>query len=106
MTQLAALDARLPPGASVRLDVDPAAQLWVAYFLSGQRLCSQRPLMETSYPHVPISRKADYVLADRRLRKPLDAAGAPVWTGERYVLYRQLQGIPGANFCSQGCSKP
>jgi hypothetical protein len=73
----------------------------VAYFLGGQPLCSQRPLLETSYPHVPISRKADLILADRRLRKPFDAAGPPVWRGERYVLYRQVAGVPGGDFCSR-----
>ena len=101
VTELAALDARLPAGASIRLDLDPSAQLWAAYFLSGQPLCSQRPLLETSYPHVPISRKADYVLADRALRRPFDATGAPVWRGERYVLFRQRAGVAGHDFCSR-----
>jgi hypothetical protein len=101
LTQLAELDARLPPDSSVRLDVEPSRQLWVAYFLSGQPLCSQRPLLETSYPHVPISRKADYVLAERALRKPFDATGEPVWRGERFVLYRQTPTVPGHDFCSR-----
>ncbi|HEX8204531.1 MAG TPA: hypothetical protein VF587_00580 [Solirubrobacteraceae bacterium] len=101
LTQLADLDARLPAGESVRLDVDPSRQLWVAYFLSGQPLCSQRPLLETSYPHVPISRKADYVLADAELRRPFDATGAPVWRNDRFVLYRQAPAVPGHDFCSQ-----
>ncbi len=101
LTELQRLDTRLPPDASVRLDVDPSAQLWVAYFLSGQPLCSQRPLLETSYPHVVLSRRADYVLADRKLRRPFDATGEPVWRGERYVLYRQAPGVPGNDYCSQ-----
>jgi hypothetical protein len=101
ITQLADLDAQLEPGASVRLDVDPSRQLWVAYFLHGQPLCSQRPLLETSYPHVPISRKADYVLAENELRKPFDATGEPVWRGDRFVLYRQAPTVPGHDFCSQ-----
>jgi hypothetical protein len=101
LTELTTLDHRLPPTASVRLDVNPGEQLWVAYFLSGQPLCSQRPLLETSYPSVPISRKADYVLGDRRLAKPFDAAGGPVWRGRRYVLYRQVAGVPGVDFCSR-----
>ena len=33
-------------GASVRLDVEPGPQLWVAYMLAGQPLCSQKPLLE------------------------------------------------------------
>ncbi|HEX8085968.1 MAG TPA: hypothetical protein VF529_16875 [Solirubrobacteraceae bacterium] len=101
LTELTRLDDRLPADASVRLDVDPGSQLWVAYFLSGQPLCSQRPLLETSYPHVPISRKADYVLADLRMGKPYDAAGPALWKGRRYVLYRQIAGVPGVDFCSR-----
>ena len=68
----------LPPDASVRLDM-PAdgRQLWAGIILSGQPLCSQRPVLETSYPHVPVSRKADYVLVDDDWRKPFDAVGPP-----------------------------
>ena len=65
MLELKRVDALLPPDKSVRLDM-PAdgRQLWAGIILSGQPLCSQRPVLETSYPHVPVSRKADYVLAD------------------------------------------
>ena len=53
----------LPAGASIRLDMWPPQQLWAAYFLAARPLCSQLPLLGTDYPHVPISRKADYIVA-------------------------------------------
>jgi hypothetical protein len=94
-------DRRLPPGRSIRLEVDPGTQLWVAYMLSGQPLCSQRPLLETSYPHVPVSRRADYVLADRTMARPFDAAGPPVLANRAYALYRMRPGVPGPERCSR-----
>ena len=69
MIALRGWDKRLPADASIRLDVEPGPQLWVAYMLAGQPLCSQQPLLDTSYPHVPVSRKADYVVVQR----PLDS---------------------------------
>ena len=95
MLELKQVDALLPPDASVRLDM-PAdgRKLWAGIILSGQPLCSQRPLLETSYPHVPVSRAADYVLVDDDWRKPFDAVGPPVLTLDRYVLYRCAPACP------------
>jgi hypothetical protein len=95
------IDAALPPGASVRLDMNPEVQIWANYWLSGQPTCSQRPLTGTSYPHVPVSRAADYVLVDRGLRRPVDAAGAPVIRQEQFTLYRLRPGLPGGDRCSR-----
>ena len=96
------VDALLPPDASVRLDLDPNEQIWGAYFLSGQPLCSRRPLLNTSYPHVQISEKADYAVIDTRdSSRPADATGAPVWRGEWFALYRLRPDIPGPDRCSQ-----
>jgi hypothetical protein len=92
--------AALPPGESIRLDMEPGAQLWVAYMLADQPLCSQRPLSNTSYPHVPLSRAADYVLV-RGLRKPFDAVGEPVRGNGELQLYRLAGGLPGGDRCSQ-----
>ena len=102
MLELKRVDAMLPPDTSVRLDM-PAdgRQLWAGIILSGQPLCSQQPVLETSYPHVPVSRKADYVLADDDWRKPFDAVGPPVLTLDRYVLYRMSADIPGPDRCSR-----
>jgi len=74
--------------------------LWAGYLLSGERLCSQRPVLNTDYPHVPISRAADYVLVDRDLRKPADAVGAPVMQISVYSVYRLKRGLPGGDRCS------
>ncbi len=98
--ELATWSAELPDGASVRLDVEPGFQLWSAYMLHDHPLCSQRPLTGTSYPHVPVSRGADFVLA-RYVREPYDAAGPPVMANGEYRLYRLRPGLPGGDRCSQ-----
>jgi hypothetical protein len=102
LLELKQVDARLPPDASVRLDM-PAdgRQLWAGIMLSGQPLCSQRPVLETSYPHVPVSRAADYVLVDDDWRKPFDAVGPPVMTLDRYQLFRLRPNLPGGDRCSR-----
>jgi hypothetical protein len=94
------VDAALPPGQSIRLDVDPQAQNWVAFWLHGQPLCSQHPLLHTSYPHVPTSRKADYILTPIAARKPADAS-AEIMTAGGFRLWRQQASVPGAENCSQ-----
>jgi hypothetical protein len=76
-------------------------QIWVAYFLASEPLCSQRPLLATSYPHVQISRKADYILADHGTLRPYDAAGPPVMMVGQFRLYRERPGVPGPNYCSR-----
>jgi hypothetical protein len=101
MIALRGWDKRLPANASVRLDVEPGPQLWVAYMLAGQPLCSQRPLLDTSYPHVPVSRKADYVLVQRPLAKPFDAFGPALMQNSAYQLYRMRPGVPGPDRCSR-----
>jgi hypothetical protein len=101
MLELRKVDARLPPGASVRLDMPADGRmLWAGNMLYGQPLCSQRPLLNTSYPHVPISRAADYVLVDDDWRKPFDAVGPALMTLERYRLFKLRPGLPGGDRCS------
>ena len=101
VTSLRAADALLPPGESVRLDMDPSKQLWAGYMLSGQPLCSRNPLDTTSYPHVPESIDADYVLVDNSWRRPTDAVGRALWSGEWYTLYKLGPDLPGPQNCSQ-----
>jgi hypothetical protein len=101
MLELKGLDRELPPSASIRLDIPADGRmLWAGNMLSGQPLCSQRPLLNTSYPHVPLSRAADYVLVDKDWRKPFDAVGGPVRNLDRYVLYR-LRPDLGPDRCSR-----
>jgi hypothetical protein len=102
MLELKQVDARLPPDASVRLDIPADGRmLWAGIILSGQPLCSQHPVLETSYPHVPVSRAADYVLVDDDWRKPFDAVGPPVMTLDRYQLFRLRPDLPGGDRCSR-----
>ncbi len=98
---LRSIDAAMPPGQSIRLDIDPQRQNWGAFMLYGQPLCSQTPLLGTNYPHVAVSRKADFILTEARDPRPADAAGAPVRRLEAYTLYRQRADVPGVDRCSQ-----
>ena len=102
MLELKQVDALLPADKSVRLDM-PAdgRQLWAGIILAGQPLCSQKPVLETSYPHVPVSRPADYVLVDDDWRKPFDAVGPPVLTLDRYQLFHLRPNLPGPSRCSR-----
>jgi hypothetical protein len=89
MLELKQVGARLPNDASIRLDIPADGRmLWAGNMLADQPLCSQRPLLNTSYPHVPISRAADYVLVDDTWRKPFDAIGPPIMTLDRYQLFK------------------
>jgi hypothetical protein len=88
-------------GQSVRLDMNPPLQIWVAYFLHEEPLCSQRPLLGTSYPHVAISRKARYILADAEALPPSDAAGPAVAEVGQFALYRERPDVPGVDRCSR-----
>ena len=95
------LERRLGPSKSIRLDMNPPLQLWVAEFLASEPLCSQRPLLATSYPHVQFSRKADYILADHGTLRPFDADGPPVMFVGQFRLYRERADVPGPSYCSR-----
>lgn len=98
---LRSIDAALPPGQSIRLDIDPQEQNWAAFMLHGQPLCSQKPLLNTSYPHVPISRKARWILTKVDAPRPADAVGGPVRRLDAFTLWRQRSDVPGRERCSQ-----
>jgi hypothetical protein len=99
--QLHSWAASLPRKASIRLDMWPPEQLWAAYFLTARPLCSLLPLLNTDYPHVPVSRKADYIVATIDTGRPADALGAPLRQNAGYRLYRENPSIPGPSACSQ-----
>jgi hypothetical protein len=99
--QLREIDKRLPAGASIRLDIDPQQQNWVAFMLHGQPLCSRHPLLGTSYPHVRVSRKADYILTDRGAPVPADALPFPMMQLDAFSLYKTWSGVPGRANCSR-----
>jgi hypothetical protein len=98
--QLADWARTLPPGASIRLDIWPPLQLWVAYFLSPRPVCSEHPLVNTDYPHVAFSVKADYILTTWSEPVPADAVGHPVQANSQYRLFRQRPSVPGPSYCT------
>jgi hypothetical protein len=90
----------LPPKASIRLDIWPPLQLWVAYFLSSRPVCSVTPLLDTDYPHVAPSIKADYILTTWSAPVPRDAVGHPVMANDQFRLFRQRATVPGPSYCT------
>jgi hypothetical protein len=90
----------VPAEASIRLDVQPDKQPWPAYLLHAHPLCSQRPLHNTAYPHVQVSRAADYVLA-RGGKRPFDAQGRAIAFNEEFALFELRDDLPGGDRCSR-----
>ncbi len=99
--ELSAWARSLPHDASIRLDMFPPQQIWAAYFLVSHPLCSQVPLLATDYPHVPISRKAEYIVAARSYGRPRDATGPILRENVGYRLYRESPSVPGPSHCSR-----
>jgi hypothetical protein len=93
--------ADLPDGASVRLDMPGGEQLWAAYFLASQPVCSTHPLYTSDYPRVSFSRKADYALLVSDQPVPPEAVGDPVRQNVAYRLFRLDPAMPGADTCSR-----
>jgi hypothetical protein len=101
MLQLRTWDHAVPAGQSVRLDVEVGTQLWAGYFLSDHPLSSSRPIVGTSYPHVPYSRKADLILALTRRGRPVDTTGEIVFTNREFTLWRMKPSTPGPDRSSR-----
>lgn len=99
--QLASWANSLPRDASIRLDMWPPDQLWAAYFLSARPLCSPLPLLFTDYPHVAISRKADYIVTLVTAGRPADAIGPPLRVNQGYALYREDPAVSGVSHCTR-----
>jgi hypothetical protein len=78
---------RIPPGASIRLDIPSHLHIWPAYLLADHPLGSHEPM--GSYPHNPRSRGADYALDFAGTPPPHGYVGrAPVLANPRYRLWR------------------
>jgi hypothetical protein len=97
---------RLPPDASIRIDVPPTGeQLWVAYMLHERPLSSLVPVIGTSYPALHRSRKADYALVGKGIPRPPGAEPRPVLRNGHYRLYR-LKSLPGVDRSSRSRIQP
>jgi len=90
----------VPAGASIRLDMPAAGTLWAAYFLAARPVCSQTPLLGTDYPHIAVSRKADYIVSIFFYPRPADAIGPPLMQNQGYALYRENPAVPGPSYCT------
>jgi hypothetical protein len=90
----------LPRDASVRLDMSGGQQLWGNYFTAARRTCSEHPLLNTDYPHVTTSRKADYAVVAFDRPRPAEAIGPPLHHNDGYDLYRLDPRMPGPDRCS------
>jgi hypothetical protein len=99
--QLREINSQLPANRSIRIDVVATEQNWIAYMLHAHPLCSRHPLLNTSYPHVQVSRKADYILTAVGSPTPADAITPAVRYLDRFTLYRQKPSVPGPEHCSQ-----
>jgi hypothetical protein len=66
MFQIRDWAARLPRGASVRVDIPASGvQLWAVYMLGAHPVDSPTPVLFTTYAHAPYGLRADYSLAPR-----------------------------------------
>jgi len=101
LLELREWDEQLPKDTSVRLDVNRGTQLWAGYFLANHPLSSTRPLAGTAYPHVPYSRKADFILSKTFLPRPHDATKEVVFKNFDYTLWRAKPDIPGRDRSSR-----
>ena len=99
--QLREINAALPADRSIRIDVAATEQNWIAYMLHAHPLCSQHPLLNTSYPHVRISRKADYIVAPVGAPAPADALTPALRRLDAFALYRSKSSVPGPENCSR-----
>jgi hypothetical protein len=49
---------------------------------------------------VPVSRKADYIVASAQYGRPADAIGTAIRRNVNYALFRENPAVPGVDRCS------
>ena len=87
LRELDAWDERLPPGASVRIDVQPTGyQLWTWYMLDDRPVSASAPLVGF-FPHPPVGLTGDFALVEAWAQPPPDAAGQAVLRNAGYAMY-------------------
>jgi hypothetical protein len=66
MFQVRQWASKLPPGASVRVDIPASGyQLWAVYMLGDHPVDAPDPVLNTTYAHAPYGLRADYSLSLR-----------------------------------------
>jgi hypothetical protein len=99
--ELRSWDRQLPAGRSVRLDIPQSGQqLWVTYMFLHHPLSALNPLGGI-FPHPPVGRKADYVIALRTQPRPADAVGEPLLRSAQYQLWRMNPAVPGPDISTR-----
>lgn len=99
--------ARLPPDASVRLDIPPNTfQLWAAYMLHERPLSALVTIDDTIYPRVFRGKKADYALTLAGQPRPPEAVGAAAMQNAYYRLYRLDPSLPGPDHSTRARRQP
>jgi hypothetical protein len=94
-------DQALPRHATIRIDVPASTyQLWCTYMLHDHPLSAVNPITGP-FPHPPLGRKADYVIAQRRDLRPADALGQPVLENAQFELWRMNPAVPGPDVSSR-----
>lgn len=98
MFQLRSWARRLPPRASVRIDIPPSGtQLWAVYMLGDHPVDSPTPLLYTTYAHASFGWRAEYSLslryqlnANPRVRRLVAPSGfavdPPLFENAQFVL--------------------
>lgn len=102
--ELRQASAKLPAGASVRIDLPAGgAQLWAAYMLADHPLSATDPLVATTYPHAPRGRKADYILTGGHSgpSPPPDSTGPPIFDNGEFRIHRMKPTVPGRDVSSK-----
>jgi hypothetical protein len=94
-------DRQIPRGTSLRIDVPVSGyQLWVTYMFKDHPLSALDPLAGF-FPHPPVGRKADYVIAQYDQPRPPDALGSPLFRNAQFTLWRMKPQVPGPDVSSR-----
>jgi hypothetical protein len=97
MFQLRDWSNKLPPNASIRLDIPPSGvQLWAQYLMYKHPVDTPFPILKTTYAYAPFGVAADYVLVPRyypgrhlvRWPTPPHIDRKPVFQNFDFILYR------------------
>jgi hypothetical protein len=94
-------DRAIPRGTSVLIDVPPTGyQLWVTTMFKDHPLSAVDPLGDF-FPHPPVGRKADYVIAEYDVPPPAHTIGPPLLHNAQFTLWRMDPNAPGLDTSSR-----